>query len=160
MMPQLRSAAREYVTSVLHDEWQQMRRHQESAITGAVLDNLLRLAGDPAVAQQAGSTAHTALLNAVLRIVAARSGRLALSTDQADVYKWTVVLILALIAQIGIAVVHLDRARPRILAMLVFTASAVTALDLVAVCERPFHGAHQVSSAPLQDWLTEVQPSG
>lgn len=153
-MPKLRTAARDYVASVLHDEWPNMRHQREAPETGAALDVLLRLAADPAIAQQTGQTVHGALLGAALRIVAARSSRLALSTDQADQYKWSVVLMLAVFAQIGVAMVHLDRARPQIMALLVFTASAVTALGLIAICEEPFHGAHQVSPAPLQALLT------
>lgn len=156
----LQAAARDYLGSVLSDEWPRMRRKQDAPETTAALNALLRLAADPAIAQQVGLAAHSAILAAALRITAARSNRLTLSTDQSDDYKWAVVLILAVLAQIGVGVVHLDHARPQIAALLVLTASAVTALDLVAVCEEPFHGAHQVSSAPLQQLLPEIQQSG
>jgi len=153
-MPELRAAARDYVASVLQDEWPHMRHEHEAATTSAALEKLLRLASDPGNAQQAGQAVEAALLNAVLRIAAARSSRLSLSTDLADDYKWEAVLLLALLAQFAVASVHLQRPRPQILALLVFTASAVTALDLVAICEDPFHGAHQISPAPLEDLLT------
>jgi len=153
-MPALRAATHDYVASVLRDEWPRMRHEHEAPTTSAALEKLLRLASDPGNAQQAGQATTAALLSAVLRIAAARSSRLSLSTDLADDYKWEAVLLLALLAQFAVAAVHLQRPRPQILALLVFTASAVTALDLVAICEDPFYGAHQISPAPLQDLLT------
>jgi len=86
----------------------------------------------------------------VLRIANARSGRLALSEGPLAGYKWAAVLILALVAQIGVATVHLERPRPQILALLIFTASAVLALNLIAAGELPYEGSHQVSPAPLE----------
>jgi hypothetical protein len=53
--------------------------------------------------------------------------------------------------------VHLDRSRPQILALLIFTASAVVALGLIAVCEQPFQGSHQKSPAPLQELLSSMR---
>ena len=82
-----------------------------------------------------------------------RDRRLALSANETDSYKWSFVLLLAVFGQIGVAVVHLDRSRPQILAQAIFTASSITALGLIAICEEPFHGWHQVSLAPLETLL-------
>ena len=149
-MPKLREATREYLASVLHDELPRMHHAGESPQTTLALDSLMRLAMDPAIAQQAGPALQGALISAVLRIASDRSSMLALSANEIDGYKWSFVLLLALFGQIGVAVVHLDRIRPHIMAQVIFTLASITALGLIAICEEPFHGWHQVSLAPLE----------
>ena len=153
----LREATRDYVASVLHDELPQMHHSGESPKTVLALDKLMHLAMNPAIAQQAGPALQSALLASVLRVSSDRSSLLALSTNQTDGYKWLFVLLLAVLGQIGVAVVHLDRARPHILAQVIFTAAAITALALIAICEEPFHGWHQVSLAPLENLLAVLR---
>jgi hypothetical protein len=150
-MPKLRAAVRDYATSVLRDEWHSMQDARESPVTVQALDLLLHATADPAMAQQGGAALQNALLSATLRVAAARSTRFALSSHEIDQYKWASVLILAILAQTGVAVVHLERQKAQVLALGIFTASAITALGLIAVCEEPYHGSHQVSPAPLQE---------
>ena len=152
-MPKLREATRAYLTSVLHDELPRMHHAGEAPQTALALESLMHLAMDPALAQQSGPALQGALIAAVLRISSDRSSMLALSANETDGYKWSFVLLLGIFGQIGVAVVHLDRARPQIMAQAIFTAAAITALGLIAICEEPFHGWHQVSLAPLESLL-------
>jgi hypothetical protein len=149
-MPKLREATRDYLASVLHDELPLMHHEGEAPQTALALDRLMHLVMDPAIAQQAGPALQGALIAAVLRVSSDRSSLLALSANETDSYKWSFVLLLALLGQIGVGIVHLDRAKPQIMAMLIFTASSITALGLIAICEEPFHGWHQVSLVPLE----------
>ncbi len=153
-MEKLRPLVHDYLLSVLRDEWPLMPQQDEAAETTAALDALSYQAMDPAIAQKAGPALQDVLLNSVMRVATARSNRLALSEARIDRYKWSFVLLLGIIGQVGVAVVHLERQRPQLLALLVFTASAISAIGLIAVSEQPFQGARQISLAPLQNLLT------
>jgi hypothetical protein len=62
-------------------------------------------------------------------------------------------MMLALIAQIGVAVVHLERRRAQGLALVVYTASVVTILGVIATCEQPFRGSLRLEPAGLYTML-------
>lgn len=152
--PDLRAAVRDYIASVVHDEWPRMIAGSgEASQTGQALATLTRLAMDKKIGDQLGTAVHNALVGAILRVTAARSDRLVLASGQFDELKWSFVLLLGVIGQIGVAVVHLERPRPQVLALCVFTASAIGALTLLGICEEPYQGSHQVSPAPLEALL-------
>ena len=142
----IRSALRAYVQSVLTNEWS-FEPPGGSPRTSALLENLLHAAIHQDIARQATPATQAGRVEGVQRIASARSGRLALHDDPPDELKWSVALVLAAIARAGVAVVHLDRARPQGVALAV--ASIVSMLGLIAICERPFHGGHQVAPTPL-----------
>lgn len=146
--PVIRDASRAYVASVLTDEWQS-KALRGSPKTAAALGELIRVAADPSITQEADSAVHGAVVTSVLKVTNARSGRLSLRNDETDAVKWSGALVLALIAQLGIAAVHVERWRAQAVALAIFTASVVTILGVIAVCERPFSGAHQIAVKPL-----------
>jgi hypothetical protein len=96
---------------------------------------------------------HAALLGSVLRVRDARAERLALASDRTDDVKWAIVLILGVMTQIAIALVHLERPRPQLAAMAVFSSAAVVALGLIALQEHPFDGAIRIAPTQLQEVL-------
>ncbi|RAI40293.1 DUF4239 domain-containing protein [Rhodoplanes roseus] len=149
-MSAIRAQLKAYTDSVLKHEWAVMAEGRRSPATGAALRELLRHAADPAIARDAGQTAATALLNAVIRIRDARAERLALASDQTNDIKWLTVLALGIVTQIAVALVHLDKPRAKIAAMAVFTLGAVIALGLVALQEYPFSGDMRVSPVPIE----------
>ena len=66
------------------------------------------------------------------------------------------VLILALITQIAIAIVHLDKPKPQAAALFIFTLAAVSILGLLAIHESPFEPPVFVPPGPILDVLTQV----
>jgi hypothetical protein len=149
-MTGIRDALREYVRSELQDEWPRMSDFGRSSKTEAAFGNLLREAADQKVAREAGAAVHTALLNAVSQVGRARSQRLAISTDATNTVKWITVLILAMITQVAIGLVHVEKPRAQIAALALFTSALVVALGLMAMQEWPFSGPLQISPAPLR----------
>ena len=79
-----------------------------------------------------------------------------LSADRTVPTKWAAVLILALITQVAIALVHLDKPRPQAAALFVFTLAAVSVLGLLAVHESPFEPPVFVPPGPILDVLRQV----
>jgi hypothetical protein len=91
-----------------------------------------------------------------LRIRAAHEDRVVLSNDRTVDTKWVAVLLLALITQIAIAAVHLEKPRPQSAALLIFTVAAVSILGLLAVHEEPFEPPVFVPPGPIADVLKVV----
>jgi hypothetical protein len=147
---QLRERVNHYVTSVINDEWHQRPIGHGSDHTDAALLALLGAAASHQTGAAAGPAVQAALINAVQRIGAARSSRLVLTHAPNDSPRWVAVLLLALLTQVSVAVAHLDRARSQIVALSLSTTAAIIALALVAMLERPFDGANQISPEPLR----------
>ncbi len=150
----LRSAIRGYVSAVVEDEWPRLAEQQRSAKTDAALNALLREVAQPANAKDA--SVQRTMLDMVLRIRAAHEVRIALSDDRTVVTKWVAVLLLAFITQIAIAVVHLERPRPQLAALGIFTVGAVLVLGLLAIHEAPFQPPIFVPPGPIGDVLRQV----
>ncbi len=157
-MAHIRAALRAYVESVVKDEWPRMENGEASSATAAALGEVMRVVADPKLASESGAAPHQALLDLVLKLRSARSDRIALSEQSADPSKWLSVIILAILTQISIALVHLDKPRAQLAALVIFSAAATTALGLVAVREYPFAGALQVSPQPLRDAVVAMAP--
>lgn len=147
---------RNYIESVVKDEWVQMAAGRPSPNTATALATLLRAIADPGIAEAAGEAVHYELVSLSLQIAAARSDRLALSAYQSDDVKWGTVLFLCLMTQIAVAAVHLERPRAHIAALAIFTVAAIMSLGLIAIQEDPFGGAMAVSSLPLQKVLNTI----
>ena len=158
-MSDIRRALHEFVLSEIQDEWPRMADSGRSARTEAAFGVLLREVTDPRIARDAGTAVHSALINAVSQIGLARSQRLAISTDATNTTKWITVLVLAIMTQITIGLVHLDRPRAQIAALTVFTCALVVALGMMAMQEWPFSGPLQIRPTPLEQFFSLMAKS-
>src|SRR5262245_1915450 len=77
----LQAATRDYVTSVLRDEWTLMQHEVESRATHRLLEAMFRLSADRETARSAGAVVQNTLLAAAVRVASARSTRMALSWE-------------------------------------------------------------------------------
>jgi membrane protein YdbS with pleckstrin-like domain len=94
-----------------------------------------------------------------MQISALRSQRLELATDGSSTLKWAIVLLLGVVTQVALGLVHLDRPRPQLAAVAVFSAAAVVALGLISMQEWPFSGVVQISAVPMHDALKVISGS-
>jgi len=131
-MKPIRAALRAYVEAVAGDEWARMADGDQSALATQALGEMLREAARPEITAEAGAAAHAALLDLVLRVRTARNERLTISGADYDAEKWATVLALAVLTQLGIGLVQLDRSRPQLAALCAFTTAAVVTLGLLA----------------------------
>jgi hypothetical protein len=148
-MHTIRAKWKTYVTSVVSQEWPAMAHGRLSPPTYVAYDDLLREVSNPAIAKDAGQAVHTALLNAAIRVGTARSDRLALSSDATNDLKWVVVIVLGIFTQIAIGLVHLEKPRASLAALIVFSTAAIVALGFIALQEYPFYGPLQISPTPI-----------
>lgn len=158
-MSGLRTALRGYLDAVVGDEWERQRDGFSSPKAKTALTALTREVADPRLAAQSGLVSHAALLDLVGRIRTARGDRLALAEQYSDQAKWWTVILLALLTQVGLALVHLDKPRAQGAALAVFSAAAVAAIGLVAIKERPFDGPLGLAPTALVEAIRGMEGS-
>jgi Protein of unknown function (DUF4239) len=152
-------AIRIYVSTVVDKEWQTMQRGEASPEAEIAQDQLLRIVAHTQAVGDGESNFRRLLIDVAMKIREARSDRIKLSTDNSENLKWISVLFLTVIGQISIAAVHLDRIRPQIAALTIFTSAVVVLLCLIASHELPFTPPLSISSEPIARLLTIV-PEG
>ncbi|PPD44451.1 MAG: hypothetical protein CTY15_06975 [Methylocystis sp.] len=151
----LPQAIRAYVEAVVGLEWKSMENGEESPEAEAALNTLTRAASTAKI----DSAFQRSLIDTVMKVRSAREQRLAIASAYPDDRKWEAVLAIAFITQISLAVVHLERARPQLLAQAVFAAAVVVAVSLVASASEPYSPPNAVSAAPLEQLLDRL-PGG
>lgn len=157
----IRAAVRTYLDVVISDEWPRLPNGESSPKVGPALGALLREIARPGLSTETGEVgevAQTALLDLALRVRSARSDRLALSEQYSDHPKWWSVFLLAVLTQVALGLVHLDKPRAQAAALVVFSAAAVVAIGLIAVKERPFDGPLGLAPTALAEALARMPP--
>lgn len=153
----LRTAIRNYVRAVVEDEWPRLALEERSPRADAALNALVREVALPATPPKETGIQRT-MLDMVLRIRNAHEDRIVLSSDRTMLTKWAAVFLLALITQVAIAAVHLEKPRPQLAALMIFTIAAVSVIGLLAVHEAPFEPPVFVPPGPIGDVLMKVPP--
>jgi len=150
----LQSAIRDYASAVVDDEFPRIAVHEKSPRTEAALNALLREVAATGASRDPG--VQRTMLDMVLKVRAAHEERLQLSDDRTAVAKWVAVLLLALITQLAIAAVHLEKPRSQAAALFIFTLAAVSLLGMLAVYEAPFEPPVFVPPGPIAEVLRHV----
>ena len=145
-------AIRAYGEAVVGLEWKSMEAGEESPEAEAALNTLTRAASSAKIEP----AFQRSLIDTVMKVRSAREQRLAIASAFPDDRKWEAVLLIAFITQMSLAVVHLDRARPQLLAQAIFGAAVIVAVSLVASTSEPFSPPNAVSAAPLEQLLDRL----
>lgn len=148
-------ALRAYVEAVVGLEWKAMQQGEEAPEAEAALNTLTRAASGAKIEP----AFQRVLVDTVMKLRSAREQRLAVAAAYPDDRKWAAVILIAFITQISLAVTHLDRARPQLLAQAIFGAAAVVVISLVAAVVEPYSPPKAVSSEPLEKLLDRL-PAG
>src|ERR1044071_2022895 len=127
---------RTYVELVIRREWPRMSNGEGTPEAEAALDALFREILSRSAQGIGNPVVERARIDIALKLRTLHATRLSLAADRTDELKWAILLILGVVAQLGIAVVHLERPRPQIGALAIFSAAVVIALGLVAIQEQ------------------------
>ncbi len=149
------AAIRNYLEAVVGLEWKAMENGEEAPEAEAALDALTRVASSAKIEP----AFQRVVIDTVMKLRAAREQRLTIAEVYPDDRKWAAVILIAFITQASLAVVHLDRARPQLLAQTIFGAAAIVAIALVASVSEPFSPPKAVSPEPLEQLLKRL-PDG
>jgi Protein of unknown function (DUF4239) len=150
---------RTYVSTVVEKEWPAMTRGEAAPEAESAQDQMLEAVANLEAEPNSSPAITRVMLDTALKIRDARYERLLLSADYSESFKWLSVLVIALVGQVSVAVVHLERARPHIAAMVIFTAGVVIVLGLIASHQFPFSSALSVSPEPIAELLKMI-PNG
>lgn len=145
---------RAYVEAVVGLEWKTMENGEAAAEAEAALNALTRAA---AIARIEPAFQRT-LVDTVMKLRSAREQRLTIAGAYPDDRKWEAVLLIAFITQISLAVVHMERARPQLLAQGIFASAAIVSVSLVAAAADPYAPPDTISVAPLEQLLERPPP--
>jgi len=153
---QINDAVRSYITAVIEDEWPRMRQQESSPEAAERVNQLLQSVA--AAASSYAPTVHDKMLQKAIDARDARAQRTSLSINRAETLQWLSVIVLALLTQLSIAMVHLDRSEPQRMALGVFSVAAVFTICVVAAYDRPFDGHLRISPDPLAEVLERLPP--
>lgn len=152
----LDAAIRVYAATVVDKEWAAMAQQQPAPEAEAALDELLKAVDALRLGATGRGDLDRLMMGTALDVRDTRNTRLGLAQDHSEDVKWWAVLALALMAQVSVALVHLDQARPQIASMAVLTLSLVIVIGLLASHELPFAPPLAVSPAPIAHVLDVV----
>jgi hypothetical protein len=150
---------RTYVSTVVEKEWPAMARGEAAPEAESAQDRMLEAVANLEAEPKSSPAITRVMLDTALKIRDARYERLLLSADYSESFKWMSVLLIALVGQVSVAIVHLERARPQIAAMVIFTTGVVVVLGLIASHEFPFSSALAVSPEPISALLKIIPNS-
>lgn len=152
----LDAAIRAYASTVVQKEWPAMARQQDSGDAEIALDQILKAVDALQLGKAGRGDLDRLMTGTVLEIRAERNTRLAMSQDHSEDVKWLSVLALAVMTQVSVALVHLERARPQIAAITVLTISLIVVIGLLGSHELPFAPPLAISPAPMVHVLEAV----
>ena len=131
-------------------EWPQLARRSASREVSERADGLLTLLASREVAEAAGSNVQALMLRKVSEIRDDRDLRIALSQTHVNPLKWLGMAFLGLLTLISVAVVHADRPRAAIVAVVLFALAAAPTAAIVLVQGNPFQQPSSVTPAPIE----------
>ncbi len=148
-----------YAATVVNKEWPSMERQEASPEAEAAFDQILKTIDDLHLAGAGRGELDRLMFDTALSIRSARSTRLALARDGSASLKWMSVLVLAVMTQVSVALVQLEKKRPQIAALATLTVSIIVVIGMLAAHELPFAPPLAVTPDPLVHVLGVI-PAG
>lgn len=129
-------------------EWPQLAQRSSSRAVSDQADGLLALLATAEIAA-AGSNVQALMLRKASEIRDERDQRIALSQTHVNPLKWLGMGFLGLLTLLSVAVVHVDRPRAALVAILLFALAAAPTAAIVLVQGNPFQEPTSVTAAPI-----------
>ncbi|MFO7639695.1 MAG: hypothetical protein R6X17_00050 [Candidatus Competibacteraceae bacterium] len=131
-------------------EWPFLARRAASPEVVDRADALLRLLASREVRQAAGGHVQALLLGKANEIRDQRDQRIALSRTHVNPLKWMGMAFLGLLTLLSVAVVHVDRPRAALVAIVLFALAAAPTAAIVLIQGNPFQPPTAVTPAPIE----------
>jgi hypothetical protein len=113
------------------------------------------------MASAVNSSVQSLMLQQFVQVRSMRDLRIALSHTHVNPLKWLGMAFLGFLTMISIAMVHVDRSRAELLAILLFAAAAAPTAAIILVHGNPFQQPAAVTPAPIAVVLdTLITPGG
>jgi uncharacterized protein YbaA (DUF1428 family) len=153
-------AVRHYAHLVVAADWPMLAVRQNSPAAADDLNSLVVLLSSDEVASVLNTSVQSLMLQQAVQVRSMRDLRIALSHTHINPLKWLGMAFLGFLTMISIAMVHVDRSRAELLAILLFAAAAAPTAAIILVHGNPFQEPAAVTAAPIAAILEPVSTSG
>jgi hypothetical protein len=130
-------------------EWPNLAERKINPEVSDRADALFNLLASSRMSSAAGDNVQELMLRKMSEISDERDQRIALSQTHVNPLKWLGMGFLGLLTLISVAIVHLDRPRAALAAMLLFSLAAAPTAAIVLVQGNPFQPPANVSPTPI-----------
>ena len=154
---QVRGALVHYAQASV-DEWDWLAQRAENPAVRGRADTLLTLTASPAVRDALGANVQTLMLDQISIMRDERDQRVALSQTHVNPLKWLGMAFLGLLTLLSVAVVHIERPRALLAAVMLFALGAAPTAAIVLIQGNPFLAPGGVTPAPMLAVLNGLTP--
>ena len=139
-------------------EWPKLAARQSSPAVTLQSDALLMLLASPSIASSAGHNVQALMLNKAGEIRDERDLRIALGQTHVNPLKWLGMAFLGFLTLLSIAIVHADRPRAALVAIVLFALAAAPTAAIVLIQGNPFQHPTSVTAGPILEAVANLQP--
>jgi uncharacterized protein YbaA (DUF1428 family) len=156
----VKQAVRNYARLTVTADWPMLALRQSSPAAANELKTLLMLLSSEEMASAVNNSVQSLMLQQFVQVRSMRDLRIALSHTHVNPLKWLGMAFLGFLTMISIAMVHVDRSRAELLAILLFAAAAVPTAAIILVHGNPFQQPGAVTAAPIAAMLDTLTAPG
>lgn len=156
LQTELRATVADYAQASA-DEWPQLAQRSHSPAVMERSDALLAVIARQELAQAAGNNVQMQMLRKAGEIRDDHDLRVALSKTHVNPLKWMGMAFLGFLTLLSVAVVHVERPRAALVAVLLFALAAAPTAAIVLVQGNPFQQPSSVNPAPIAAVATELR---
>jgi hypothetical protein len=138
------------------DEWPLLAARKSSAEVTQLGDRLLTRLASKAVGANAGEAVQGLMLRKAIEIRDERDLRIGLSQTHVNPLKWLGMAFLGLLTLLSVAVVHVDKPRAALVAIVLFALAAAPTAAIVLIQGNPFQQPTSVTPAPIIEAVAEL----
>jgi hypothetical protein len=136
-------------------EWPTLAARQSSAEVSVLADALLTLLANPKIAASAGENVQALMLRKAVEIRDERDLRIGLSQTHVNPLKWLGMAFLGFLTLLSVSVVHVDKPRAAMVAVILFALAAAPTAAIVLIQGNPFQQPTSVTPAPIVEAVSE-----
>ena len=154
----LRSEVRQAVTrygQASAAEWPMLAARQSSVEVTSLADALLTLLASQKVAAGAGENVQALMLRKAVEIRDERDLRIGLSQTHVNPLKWLGMAFLGFLTLLSVSVVHVDKPRAAMVAVILFALAAAPTAAIVLIQGNPFQQPTSVTPAPIVEAVAD-----
>ncbi len=136
-------------------EWPMLAARQSSAEVTLLADALLTLLASPKVSAGAGENVQALMLRKAIEIRDERDLRIGLSQTHVNPLKWLGMAFLGFLTLLSVSVVHVDKPRAAMVAVVLFALAAAPTASIVLIQGNPFQQPTSVTPTPIIEAVLE-----
>ena len=137
-------------------EWPMLAARKSSPEVAQTADQLLSLLASPAMAAAAGENVQGLMLRKAIEIRDDRDLRIGLSQTHVNPLKWLGMAFLGFLTLLSVTVVHIDKPRAAMVAIILFALAAAPTAAIVLIQGNPFQQPTSVTPLPILEAVSDL----